>query len=120
MAVRRFEAMNRGKKGIVIDLRKPQSRPVMEALIAWCDVLCENFRSPKVLERFGYGYEQCRLINPTIIYARKCAVCCPCFLNTGLLNGGFKGAALSLAAMAPQTTVASAARARGRSGRAST
>ena len=38
----------------------------MDKLIAWADVLAENFK-PRVLERLGYGYEYCKKINPKII-----------------------------------------------------
>jgi crotonobetainyl-CoA:carnitine CoA-transferase CaiB-like acyl-CoA transferase len=62
-----IEFMNRGKKSLTLDIRKPEARPVMEKLIKWCDVLCENYK-PGTLNGYGYTYEQCAALNPGIIY----------------------------------------------------
>merc|ERR1719456_1286908 len=61
------ESLNRGKMSIELDMRAPASRPALERLIKWCDVLTENFKSG-VMDRMGYGYEACKKINPKIIY----------------------------------------------------
>ncbi len=47
--------MNRGKRSLTLDIRKPEARPVMEALIKWADVLCENYK-PGTLDSYGYTY----------------------------------------------------------------
>ena len=54
-----FSMVNRGKRSIVLDLRAPESRAAVEALIRWADVLVEGFR-PGVMERLGCGFERAR------------------------------------------------------------
>jgi formyl-CoA transferase len=63
-----FEAFNRGKRSICLDLRDEASRPIMHRLAKWADVLAENFR-PGVLSAWGYGYEVLRKVNPALVYA---------------------------------------------------
>lgn len=65
-----FIGLNRHKKSLVIDLRKPQGAEILRGLAAKSDVLVENFR-PGVMERLGLGYETLAKINPRLIY---CAV----------------------------------------------
>jgi crotonobetainyl-CoA:carnitine CoA-transferase CaiB-like acyl-CoA transferase len=62
-----FQMINRGKRSIGLDIRKPEGRQVLERLVARADVLTENFRQG-VMERLGVGYEQLRRINPALIY----------------------------------------------------
>lgn len=63
-----FEAYNRGKRSITLDLTKPEGRDVALRLAASCDVLVENYR-PGVMERLGLGYDVVAQANPSIIYA---------------------------------------------------
>jgi CoA:oxalate CoA-transferase len=63
-----FQAVNRGKESIALDLDAPADRPVLEALVARADVVVENFR-PGTLERHGLGYDSLRAINPRVILA---------------------------------------------------
>ena len=63
-----FIAVNRGKKGICIDIKTAQGAEILNRLIAWADVLVENFR-PGTMDRLGFGYDACRAINPRLIYA---------------------------------------------------
>jgi succinate---hydroxymethylglutarate CoA-transferase len=63
-----FIAHNRNKKSLTVDLKKPEGREVILRLVKACDVCYENFR-PGAMERLGLGYEDCRKINPSIIYA---------------------------------------------------
>ena len=65
-----FIGLNRHKKSLVIDLRKPQGAQILRDLAARSDVLVENFR-PGVMERLGLGYETLAQVNPRLIY---CAV----------------------------------------------
>lgn len=44
--------LNRGKRNVCLDLKKPGSKQVVEKLIDWCDVVVANMR-PKALERLG-------------------------------------------------------------------
>ena len=61
-----FTALNRGKKGITIDLKKPEGVSLFKELIASSDVLVENFR-PGVLKRLGLSYDTLKEINPKLV-----------------------------------------------------
>ena len=63
-----FESLNRNKRSIVLDLRKPEARTVVERLAERVDVVVENFRRG-VMDRLGIGYEALRCRNPRLIYA---------------------------------------------------
>lgn len=63
-----FIAVNRGKRGIALDLKQPEGCAVLCRLIERADVLIENFR-PGAMERLGFGYERCRTLNPRLIFA---------------------------------------------------
>lgn len=59
---------NRGKRSIVLDLKRPEAREVIFDLVKWADVLAENFR-PGAMDRLGLGYEALSAINPQLVYA---------------------------------------------------
>ena len=63
-----FITVNRGKRGIVLDLKQPAACDILCGLISSADVLLENFR-PGAIERLGFGYERCREINPRLVFA---------------------------------------------------
>ena len=63
-----FLAINRGKKGVTLDLKSPKGREIALRLAWDCDVVAHNFR-PGVMEKLGLGYEDLRAVNPRIIYA---------------------------------------------------
>ncbi|MFQ5914387.1 MAG: CaiB/BaiF CoA transferase family protein [Nitrospinota bacterium] len=63
-----FLSINRGKKGLTLDLKRPEGRAIAQRLADKCDVLVENFR-PGVMERLGLGPETLRQKNPRLIYA---------------------------------------------------
>lgn len=63
------EMMNRGKRSIAVDLKRPGGAEVVRKLAAVADILLEGFR-PGVAERLGVGPEQCREINPRLVYGR--------------------------------------------------
>lgn len=65
-----FSMLNGGKRSVVLDLREPSSRPALEALIGWADVLVEGFR-PGVMDRLGAGWARARALNPALVY---CAI----------------------------------------------
>jgi crotonobetainyl-CoA:carnitine CoA-transferase CaiB-like acyl-CoA transferase len=62
-----FTSVNRGKRGVVIDLKQPAGRDLALALARVSDVLIENFR-PGVTARLGLDYEPVRDVNPAIVY----------------------------------------------------
>lgn len=63
-----FCSLNRNKRSAAIDLRNAEQIAAVRALIADADVVVNNFRAG-VMERMGLGYEDCRALNPRIIYA---------------------------------------------------
>lgn len=58
---------NRGKRSVVLDLKKPEGLDVLKRLIADADVLIQNFR-PGAMDRLGLGYEEAAKLNPNLIY----------------------------------------------------
>lgn len=62
-----FSMVNRDKRSVVLDLREEASRPALEALVRWADVLVEGFR-PGVMERLGCDHAQASAWNPSIVY----------------------------------------------------
>jgi len=62
-----FHVANRGKRAIVVDLRKPRGVEIVRSLARKSDVVIQNFR-PGVVERLGVGYEHCRAEREDIIY----------------------------------------------------
>ena len=59
----------RGKRSIVLDLKKPEAVAALLKLVAKADVLIEGLR-PGVTERMGVGPEACHAANPGLIYGR--------------------------------------------------
>jgi crotonobetainyl-CoA:carnitine CoA-transferase CaiB-like acyl-CoA transferase len=62
-----FLGLNRGKRGISIDLKHPEGIELCLKLIDRMDVLIENFR-PGAMDRLGLGYEAMHKRNPRLIY----------------------------------------------------
>jgi crotonobetainyl-CoA:carnitine CoA-transferase CaiB-like acyl-CoA transferase len=62
-----FQSVNRNKRGIVLDLKKPEGRDVFLRLVPSANALVENFRAG-VMDRFGLSYETLREINPALVY----------------------------------------------------
>ena len=63
-----FNAVNRGKRGIVIDMKAEGGRDVVRRLAGAADVFVENAR-PGVMDRMGLGYSDLRSVNPGLVYA---------------------------------------------------
>jgi benzylsuccinate CoA-transferase BbsF subunit len=61
-----FADFNSSKLGMAVDLTHPRAVEVIEPLVSWADIVADSFR-PKVMERWGFGYERLRQINPRII-----------------------------------------------------
>lgn len=59
--------LNRGKRNICLDLKKPGAREVMQRLIASADVIVANMR-PQALERLGLDANSIRSQHPEKIY----------------------------------------------------
>jgi len=59
--------VNRGKRSIALDLKKPDDATVLRDLIAGADVFFHNVRG-KAIERLGFDYAGCKALKPDIIY----------------------------------------------------
>lgn len=62
-----FVNVNRSKRSLTLDLKKPDGVEVFKKLVAHADVVVQNFR-PGVVERLGISYEDVVGINPRLIY----------------------------------------------------
>jgi crotonobetainyl-CoA:carnitine CoA-transferase CaiB-like acyl-CoA transferase len=62
-----FQAVNRNKASVVIDLASEAGRAEARRLAAAADVLVENFR-PGVMAGHGLGYQQLAAANPGLVY----------------------------------------------------
>ncbi|WP_294612060.1 CaiB/BaiF CoA transferase family protein [uncultured Roseovarius sp.] len=62
-----FQAINRGKRSITLDLKSPDAIAVVKGLLADCDVLIENFR-PGVMDKLGLGYDALQQMFPRLVY----------------------------------------------------
>ncbi len=63
-----FSHVNTSKHSMLLDLKNPASRAILERLIDWCDVVVENF-SPGTMQKLGLSYEQLRARKPSVIMA---------------------------------------------------
>ena len=82
-----FQAVNRNKESVALDLHDPRDLALARELVATADVLVENFR-PGLMDSVGLGYGDLRGENPGLVY---CSI-------TGF------GAATAEAAALPDTT----------------
>ncbi|GAA4162029.1 CoA transferase [Gryllotalpicola daejeonensis] len=62
-----FGNANRNKRSVVLDLKVPEARDALLALIDDADALVENF-SNGVMERLGLGYDELASRNPRLVY----------------------------------------------------
>ena len=62
-----FVSVNRGKSGLVLDLRQPEAVDIARELARQCDVLVESFR-PGVMDKLGLGRARLRETNPALVY----------------------------------------------------
>jgi len=63
-----FLAANRNKRSLGLNLKHPEGLAIVHKLIQSADILVENFVTGK-LATMGLGYEDCRKINPRLVYA---------------------------------------------------
>jgi crotonobetainyl-CoA:carnitine CoA-transferase CaiB-like acyl-CoA transferase len=61
-----FAGCQRGKRAVALDLKSPASRPAVEALIRWADVVHHNLRLPAA-RRLGLDQASIRAVNPDAI-----------------------------------------------------
>lgn len=59
--------LNRGKRDVVLDLKKPEGREVVMRLLPSTDVLIYNVR-PQAMARLGLSYEEVCEVNPRLVY----------------------------------------------------
>src|SRR5690625_3308017 len=62
-----FISFNRNKRSLSVNLKTAEGQEIVQKLIREADVLLQNFR-PGVPARLGIDYENCRKLNPKLIY----------------------------------------------------
>ncbi|CAM5200427.1 Crotonobetainyl-CoA:carnitine CoA-transferase CaiB-like acyl-CoA transferase OS=Castellaniella defragrans OX=75697 GN=HNR28_003406 PE=3 SV=1 [Castellaniella defragrans] len=65
-----YQAYNRNKRSIALDIRNKEQRELFHELIGRADVFIQNFR-PGVADRLGCGSERLQALNPKLVY---CAI----------------------------------------------
>jgi crotonobetainyl-CoA:carnitine CoA-transferase CaiB-like acyl-CoA transferase len=65
-----FVSLNRNKRSVAVNLKAEAGKKIVTQLVQTADVLVHNFR-PGVMERLGLGYEDLKVLNPRLIYARS-------------------------------------------------
>lgn len=60
-------SVNRNKRSVSLDLKDPEARNTLDALLRDADIVVHNMRV-KAIERLGLGYEAVRAVNPRIVY----------------------------------------------------
>src|ERR1017187_6809456 len=63
-----FQAYNRNKYSVALDLKTSADREVFDGLVGEADVYIQNFR-PGTAERLGAGAKRLQGLNPRLIYA---------------------------------------------------
>lgn len=63
-----YANVNRGKKGVTLNLKAAEGKEIFKTLVKKADVVVENYR-PGVMEKLGLGYDVLKEINNKIIYA---------------------------------------------------
>ncbi|MCB1154457.1 CoA transferase [bacterium] len=62
-----FQALNRGKKGLTLNLKDERAHEIVKRLLGEANVVIESFRSG-VMDRLGLGYEDLKKVRPDLIY----------------------------------------------------
>nr|XP_042901603.1 succinate--hydroxymethylglutarate CoA-transferase isoform X2 [Parasteatoda tepidariorum] len=62
-----YMSVNRNKKGIVVDIKKPEGKHLIKELAKESDVFVENL-VPGKMAKLGLGYEQLKSVAPHLIY----------------------------------------------------
>lgn len=64
-----FHACNGGKRGLTLELSRPEAREIALRLVAACDLVVENF-SPRVMANLGLDWDAVRAANPRAVMVR--------------------------------------------------
>lgn len=62
-----FQAANRGKRSICVDIKSPEGREIVKMLAQKADVFVENYKFGD-MDKSGLGYEDIKAIRPSIVY----------------------------------------------------
>jgi crotonobetainyl-CoA:carnitine CoA-transferase CaiB-like acyl-CoA transferase len=62
-----FLTCNLGKRSITLNLKAPEARAIVIALVRGADVVVENF-TPGVMKRLGFDYATLRTVKPDLVY----------------------------------------------------
>ncbi len=62
-----FATINRGKRSLVLDLKKARGLRILQDLVQTADVFVQNFRAG-VVDRLGLGAERLRRLDPRLVY----------------------------------------------------
>ena len=65
-----FQNFNRGKRSLVVDLRRAGGRELVHRLVPQADVAVVNYR-PGVAERLGIDYGTLRALHPGLVYVES-------------------------------------------------
>ena len=68
-----WHSVNANKLGVALNLAKPEAREVVKDLAGWADIVFESF-TPGAVDRWGFGYEDLKAINPSVIMASSCVM----------------------------------------------
>ena len=66
-----FNQYNQGKKGLQLDLARPEAVEIAKKLVAKSDIVVQNF-SAGAIDRMGLGYETLKQVKPDIIMISIC------------------------------------------------
>jgi crotonobetainyl-CoA:carnitine CoA-transferase CaiB-like acyl-CoA transferase len=69
---RTFASLNRGKRGVSLDMARAEAREIIHRLVRTADVVVINYR-PGVAEKLGIDYEALAAFNPRLIYCENTA-----------------------------------------------
>jgi formyl-CoA transferase len=61
------QTVNRNKRSITVDLRRPEGIALALEVVAVSDIVVQNFK-PGTLAGWGIGYDDCRAVKPDIVY----------------------------------------------------
>ncbi len=62
-----YLSVNRNKKSIKINFKKPEGQEIFKKMVAEADVVLESFR-PGIMEAWGIGYQELKKVNPALVY----------------------------------------------------